>query len=457
MIRDLYSDAHERAFKTDMPQRKPGFTETGPLADIDLSSPKTQKPSSSAEQSKKAGLPSNVIPAGDSGPPADPSPKQPAEQPATFADASAKQLAKQLKIDTETAAKMLQQPGFAEQVNKTEKPGKQPGKQPEQFDTQVDTQVTGKQKKQAAPESPATPPSLPEKRVPPTPPPIDPSLRPPEVPSTVQEALATAPELFLENYGMGSRGNNAELEHHLDSSGVFDGATADQLTRFAQMLEIPQAEFVTTPNQLRGAIMLNNAQPKLRAILENVGILERPQQATGMERLKQLGGEFAQGYMDKSGLGAASKFLRRQAGRVLGTDRQQAYAAATAEPETKKWASMTPLERAMYKDEDDYNAQQTYGKKEVERLQAGKHENPGIVMPTGEIDNEDAEEGDQLGLFESTGKKKTQGKKYKPENKSEPAKQKVMFERMNDHPDQKSLFGTFQESVERYQAELKKK
>ena len=75
----------------------------------------------------------------------------------------------------------------------------------------------------------------------------------------------------------------------------------------------------------------------------------------------------------------------------------------------------------------------------------------------GEIDNEDAKGGDQLGLFGGTGKKKVVGTKYKQDKPQGDAKQDVMFERMDDDPDQQTLFSTFGEATARYQAGLKKK
>ena len=93
----------------------------------------------------------------------------------------------------------------------------------------------------------------------------------------------------------------------------------------------------------------------------------------------------------------------------------------------------------------------TYGEKEVAKIKSG------ITMPTGEIDNEDAKGGDQLGLFGGTGKKKVVGTKYKQDKPQGNAKQDVMFERMDDDPDQQTLFSTFGEATARYQAGLKKK
>ncbi len=93
----------------------------------------------------------------------------------------------------------------------------------------------------------------------------------------------------------------------------------------------------------------------------------------------------------------------------------------------------------------------TYGEKEVAKIQSG------ITMPTGEIENEDAKGGDQLGLFGGTGKKKVVGTKYKQDKPQGDAKQDVMFERMDDDPDQQTLFSTFGEATARYQAGLKKK
>lgn len=85
-----------------------------------------------------------------------------------------------------------------------------------------------------------------------------------------------------------------------------------------------------------------------------------------------------------------------------------------------------------------------------------KKKQGGIVMPTGEIDNEDAKGGDQLGLFEGTGKKKKLATKYKQDNPQGKARAKTLFDKDED-PDQQTLFGSFGEAVEYYAADLKKK
>ncbi len=103
-------------------------------------------------------------------------------------------------------------------------------------------------------------------------------------------------------------------------------------------------------------------------------------------------------------------------------------------------------------------AEQSYGEKEVARIQeatqdpeqfAGEaEEKPGIVMPTGDVDNEDAREGDQLGLF-GEGKKKKVPKQYKQENPQGKARVKSLFDKDED-PDQQTLFSSFGEAVSYY-------
>ena len=80
---------------------------------------------------------------------------------------------------------------------------------------------------------------------------------------------------------------------------------------------------------------------------------------------------------------------------------------------------------------------------------------PGIVMPSDDIDNEDANEGDQLGLF-GEGKKKKVPKKYKQDNPQGKARAKSLFDKDED-PDQQTLFSSWGEAVEYYAAEQKKK
>lgn len=353
-----------------------------------------------------------------------PQPRKSAEaqavQPEGPSDAQIESVAKQMKQTPDFVRKMMQSdPNFAKQIGETEIKGE-------------------KKPKQSQPEPPEPP-----KPQAPTPPPVE---------SVVQESLAIGPDNFLADYGQRAAGQDAQLEDHLERAGIFDQATPQQLSQFAKMLQIPQYRFVSTPEQLRGAIFLNNAQGNLRQVLTNAGIIDAP---TRGERLAEATGrtlgDFAGGFVEKSGI----KPLANVAGAVRRAAKTGRF-AATAEDDApaQSWDSMTPLERAMYEDEDDYNAQQTYGKKEVDRLQAEK---PGIEMPTQEIDNKDADQGDQLGLFEGTGKKNAKSKKFKLEKEKGEAKQAVMFDRMNDHPDQKGLFSTFGEAVEQYQADLKKK
>lgn len=106
-------------------------------------------------------------------------------------------------------------------------------------------------------------------------------------------------------------------------------------------------------------------------------------------------------------------------------------------------------------------AEQSYGEKEVARIQetikdpeqfAGEaDEQPGIVMPSDDVDNEDANEGDQLGLF-GEGKKKKVPKQYKQENPQGKARAKSLFDK-NEDPDQQTLFSSFGEAVDYYSSE----
>lgn len=497
-------------------------------------------------------------------------------------DAQIASVAKQMKQTPDLVRKMMKSdPKFAKQIGETKIEG---GETP-------------------APEAP----DAPEPQAP-TPPPVE---------SAVQESLAIGPDNFLTDYGQRAKGQDAQLEDHLEKAGIFQDATPQQLSQFAEMLGIPQFRFVSTPEQLRGAILLNNAEANLRQVLTNAGIVgikdpEPEKTAAGRmaDRAKKAAGEFGEGFMEKSGIGSLKNVAK-----AVGRAATRGRFAATAEDDApaQSWDTMTPLERAMYEDEDDYNAQQTYGKKEVDKiaetyaatnrearnpffedaaydkadtgyksrrkvvdmsiddflrmaekldtpnpeseqvvndlLQQGKpfsslptlmfdndgqgvatvkgHEgrhrgmglasrgektmpvvlesvgrNPirwseqgdtknfdrikgkwpsklrsqtegsgeemdfpvsdpsqkyGIEMPSKEIDNKDAGEGDQLGLFEGTGKKNTKSKKFKLENEKDKAKQTVMFDRMNDHPDQKSLFSSFGEAADHYAAQLKKK
>jgi hypothetical protein len=487
-----------------------------------------------------------------------PPPVEEAAKPKTFAEAVKKaaptqetqpsdaqiaSVAKQMNQTPDLIRKMMQSdPNFAKQIGETKIEG-------------------GETPKPEAPDAPQ-----PQS---PTPPPVE---------STVQESLAVGPDNFLTDYGQRAKGHDAQLEDHLEKAGIFQDATPQQLSQFAEMLGIPQSRFVSTPEQLRGAILLNNAEANLRQVLTNAGIIgikdPEPEMTTAQriaERAKKAAGEFGGGFMEKSGVGSLKNVAK-----AVGRAATRGRFAATAEDDApaQSWNTMTPLERAMYEDEDDYSAQQTYGTKEVENVQqysaafeaqhprdddgkfankgvgdsnakrvAKKKEkvplmlsegdeiktqrkmtfsNPGYIpsskevtrkikaithkptkknpnryivefvgdktryavdigtgvmsalnaqgttheielpksgieMPTQEIDNKDAGEGDQLGLFEGTGKKNTKAKKFKLENEKEKAKQSVMFDRMNDHPDQKSLFSSFGEAAEHYAAQLKKK
>lgn len=77
-----------------------------------------------------------------------------------------------------------------------------------------------------------------------------------------------------------------------------------------------------------------------------------------------------------------------------------------------------------------------------------EEEQPGIVMPSDDVDNEDANEGDQLGLF-GEGKKKKVPKQYKQENPQGKARVKSLFDKDED-PDQQTLFSSFGEAVSYY-------
>ena len=79
----------------------------------------------------------------------------------------------------------------------------------------------------------------------------------------------------------------------------------------------------------------------------------------------------------------------------------------------------------------------------------------GIVMPTDDVDNDDASDGDQLGLF-GEGKKKKVPKQYKQENPQGKARAKTLFDKDED-PDQQTLFSSFGEAVSYYSVNEKKK
>ncbi len=79
-----------------------------------------------------------------------------------------------------------------------------------------------------------------------------------------------------------------------------------------------------------------------------------------------------------------------------------------------------------------------------------EEEQPGIVMPSDDVDNEDASDGDQLGLF-GEGKKKKVPKQYKQENPQGKARVKSLFDKDED-PDQQTLFSSFGEAVSYYSA-----
>jgi hypothetical protein len=79
---------------------------------------------------------------------------------------------------------------------------------------------------------------------------------------------------------------------------------------------------------------------------------------------------------------------------------------------------------------------------------------PGIVMPSDDVSNEDASQGDQLGLF-GEGKKKKVPKKYKQDNPQGKARAKSLFDKDED-PDQQTLFSSWGEAVEYYSMQKKK-
>lgn len=109
-------------------------------------------------------------------------------------------------------------------------------------------------------------------------------------------------------------------------------------------------------------------------------------------------------------------------------------------------------------------AEQSYGEKEVAKIKeatqepeqfAGEaEEKPGIVMPSDDVINEDASEGDQLGLF-GEGKKKKVPKQYKQDNPQGKARAKALFDKDED-PDQQTLFSSWGEAVEYYSMQKKK-
>ena len=130
---------------------------------------------------------------------------------------------------------------------------------------------------------------------------------------------------------------------------------------------------------------------------------------------------------------------------LLGMD---VFQPATKEPGPPVEGPIPPLPK-------EKPAEQSYGEKEVENIKESYREQPGIAMPTDNVDNEDAGEGDQLGLF-GEGKKKKVPKKYKQENPQGKARAKPLFDKDED-PDQKTLFGSFGEAVDHYAANQKKK
>lgn len=438
MIRDLYSDSHEQELK----RSTPDATSLEPVAGAS----KLNKPKSAGTPEPSSGFSFDPQPIDqdvdiDSQPSKAPT-QQPQQQPATFADATAQALAKKLRIAPEVAAKMLEQPGFAEQVAETKK-AEQPKPKP-----------TPEPEPEPEPEQPAQQQGPPQ---PPEPPEPEPELIAPPI-ETGLSANESAWRQDAIDRGKRLAGQDQWLEDHLMAAGAFD-ATPEQISQFAEMLGLRGAKMIDTADGLRAAVHGQGMQKALRAILERSGYAPEPRKSA----MRRFGEGLVEGFGNAKGIqlgqraakGARDTLLDT----VLGRRRFQAdsYAAATEE-KAKTWETMTPLERAMYDDEDDYKSQQTYGKKEVDRLQADKKpEKSGIVMPSKEIGNEEAEEGDQLGLFEGTGKKTTKQNKFKLENEKEKAKQGLMFDRMNDHPDQQSLFSTFGEAVARYQADLKKK
>ncbi len=334
----------------------------------------------------------------------------------------AKSIAKSLGVDIETAKKLLERGTFDDPPQPEQKQGNEKDEAPKQ---------------KSEPQQPPKPP----------PPPGSPTdMRRPPVYETTQA-------------GIDLQGQDPTLDSHIVASGSFD-ATPDQLQQFAQMLGLPNSESIENGHQLRLAITESNAQQTLRDVLQKTGYLPPEPEQPGIFGDFRKG--FGEGYAKTSGLNLAKrtggKILDKVADAAIGRLKGRFQAGQYAAVAMKSWDEMTPLERSDYEDEEDYNRQcKSYGKKEVDRLQAsGKSEKPGIEMPSKSVDNEDAEEGDQLGLF-GEGKKASKNKKFKLENEKEKGKQKLMLDRMDDHPDQQSLFGTFAEAVERYSVDLKKK
>ena len=232
-------------------------------------------------------------------------------------------------------------------------------------------------------------------------------------------------------------------------------------------------------------------------------------QKSGSEKAGSMAGDFVSGFIDKSPIGKGGRLASRLARKVTGNRFSAAAAlyAAEYEPMPMNLPDFVQKDKSVIEaqekhaagawdgnvdkngnaivfvgfvpytvtnaipplpaeDDDDLDywmdspeesappmesQEPTYGEKEVAKIKSG------ITMPTGEIDNEDAKGGDQLGLFGGTGKKKVVGTKYKQDKPQGNAKQDVMFERMDDDPDQQTLFSTFGEATARYQAGLKKK
>lgn len=223
---------------------------------------------------------------------------------------------------------------------------------------------------------------------------------------------------------------NDPINQQLQAVGALD-ATPEQIMQFAEMLGIPAPADVDSPRLLAIAIAQHGAGDALVQIMEKHGLqpqMVAPPRAippvagntgqpavqpmprkSGSEKAGSMAGDFVSGFVDKSPIGvgrrAASKLARKATGN---------------------------------------------------RFSAAEKEQPGIAMPTGEIDNEDAKGGDQLGLFEGTGKKKKLATKYKQDNPQGKATGKTLFDK-NEDPDQKTLFGSFGEAVEYYAADVKKK
>lgn len=278
-------------------------------------------------------------------------------------------------------------------------------------------------------------------------------VKPPPPPG---QRIPSPPVYETTQAGIELQGQDPTLDSHIVASGAFD-ATPQQLQQFAQMLGLPSPQSIENGHQLRLAITQSNAQQTLRDVLAKTGYLPEGQSA-----FRDFRKGFGEGYAKTSGLNlakrAGGKILDKVADAAIGRLKGRFQAGQYAAVAMKSWDEMTPLERSDYEDEEDYNRQcKSYGKKEVDRLQAqGKPEKPGIEMPSKKVDNEDAKAGDQLGLF-GEGKKASKTTKFKLENEKEKGKQKLMFDRMDDHPDQQSLFSTFAEAVERYSVDLKKK